>query len=186
MGRLTAPQMSTVVVNGSDPQIYLTNGARELLGLTGENTRAQSIVQAAQDGYFTATGEWPYVAGMPNTPGTPPEPPVPTATIGDVSVTGPGLSGDSAAWTTGDEHELTAAISGDASDTVYVWSVRSGDAIGFVGVNAGKTVHVSCEKAGAATLRCLATATASDSPQEKTLSIVVTDPAKQTKNTSKK
>ncbi len=120
---------------------------------------------------------------QPGSTVNPPKPPEPTATIGKITITGPGLSGDAAAWTTGDEHELTAAIDGDASDTVYVWSVTSGDAIGFVGVNAGKTVHVSCEKAGSATLRCLATATATDSPQEKTLSIVVTDPTKQTKNT---
>ena len=57
----------TVVVNGSDPDIYLTNGTRIALGLTGGSSRPQSIVQAAQDGYFTATGQWPYVQGMPNT-----------------------------------------------------------------------------------------------------------------------
>ena len=66
--------MSTVVVNGSDPQIYLTNGTRQVLGLTGENTRAQSIVQAAQEGYFAATGRWPYVQGMPNVEPAPKEP----------------------------------------------------------------------------------------------------------------
>ena len=64
--------MSTVVVNGSDPSVYLTNGTRQVLGLTGESTQPQSIVQAAQEGYFAATGQWPYVQGMPNTP--PPEP----------------------------------------------------------------------------------------------------------------
>ena len=65
----------SVVVNGSDPNVYLTNGTRQALGLTGESTRPQSIVQAAQDGYFAATGQWPYVDGMPNTatPGPGPE-----------------------------------------------------------------------------------------------------------------
>lgn len=60
--------MSTVVVNGSDPHVYLTNESRQVLGLTGESTKPQSTVQAAQDGYFTATGQWPYVQGMPNAP----------------------------------------------------------------------------------------------------------------------
>ena len=69
--------MSTVVVNGSDPHVYLTNGPRQALGLTGESTKPQSIVQAAQDGYFTATGQWPYVQGMPNAPTPVPTPPNP-------------------------------------------------------------------------------------------------------------
>ena len=54
----------TVVVNGSDPNVYLTNGTRRELGLEGQSTQPQSIVQAAQDGYFAATGRWPYVQGM--------------------------------------------------------------------------------------------------------------------------
>ena len=58
--------MSTVVVNGSDPSVYLTNGTRRELGLEGQSTQPQSIVQAAQEGYFAATGRWPYVQGMPN------------------------------------------------------------------------------------------------------------------------
>ncbi len=163
--------------------LYLTNNVRSVLGLN--SVEPAHRVKDKAEAWAAKKGRMIYIQGLGEIGGTPPEPPEPTATIGKVTITGPGLSGDAAAWTTGDEHELTAAIDGDASDTVYVWSVRSGDAIGFVGVNAGKTVHVSCEKAGAATLRCLATATASDSPQEKTLSIVVTDPAKQTKNTKK-
>ena len=66
--------MSTVVVNGSDPLVYLTNGTRQVLGLTGESSRPQSIVQAAQEGYFAATGRWPYVQGMPNTEPAPKDP----------------------------------------------------------------------------------------------------------------
>lgn len=80
--------MSTVVVNGSDPHVYLTNGTRQALGLTGESTKPQSIVQAAQDGYFTATGQWPYVQGMPNAPTpvpTPPNPPPEATTKGKSS-----------------------------------------------------------------------------------------------------
>ena len=74
LGRLTALQMSTVVVNGSDPNVYLTNGTRSALGIEGQSTQPQSIVQAAQDGYFAATGRWPYVQDMPNTPTPAPTP----------------------------------------------------------------------------------------------------------------
>ena len=66
--------MSTFVVNGSDPLVYLSNGTRLALGLIGQSTRPHSIVQAAQDGYFAATGRWPYVEGMPNEPGSAPGP----------------------------------------------------------------------------------------------------------------
>ena len=66
--------MSTVVVNGSDPNVYLTNGTRRELGLEGQSTQPQSIVQAAQEGYFAATGRWPYVQGMPNTEPAPKDP----------------------------------------------------------------------------------------------------------------
>ena len=66
--------MSTVVVNGSDPNVYLTNGTRRELGLEGQSTQPQSIVQAAQEGYFAATGRWPYVQGMPNEEPAPKEP----------------------------------------------------------------------------------------------------------------
>ena len=65
--------MSTFVVNGSDPLVYLSNGTRIALGLVGESTRPQSIVQAAQDGYFAATGKWVYVDGMSNAAGPGPE-----------------------------------------------------------------------------------------------------------------
>ena len=60
-------QMSTTTLNGSDPSIYLTNGTRIELGLEGPSDRPQSVVQAAQDAYFSANGVWPYIDGMPNT-----------------------------------------------------------------------------------------------------------------------
>ena len=66
--------MSTVVVNGSDPNVYLSNKTRLALGLIGESARPQSIVQAAQDGYFAATGQWIYVDGMSNVAGPGPGP----------------------------------------------------------------------------------------------------------------
>ena len=168
--------MSTVVVNGSDPDIYLTNGTREFLGLVGESTRPQSIVQAAQDGYFAATGAWPYVQGMPNTPGKPPEPPV-EKTLGNCTISGAGISGGSVALTVGDTLDLAAARDGDANPVTYKWSVRSGDAISFVGVTSKAVAQITATKAGMATFRCMFTATATDSPQEATVSVVVTEPA---------
>ena len=67
--------MSTTTLNGSDPTIFLTNGTRTVLGLEGESTRSQSIVQAAQDAFYQKHGVWPYVDGMPNVAsGSDPEP----------------------------------------------------------------------------------------------------------------
>ena len=63
-----------VTLNGSDPTIFLTNGTRIVLGLEGESTRAQSVVQAAQDAYFAEHSVWPYVDGMPNKATTAPDP----------------------------------------------------------------------------------------------------------------
>ena len=54
-----------------DPEVYLTNDTRQVLGLTGASTKPQSTVQAAQEGYFTATGRWIYVDGMPNAAAVP-------------------------------------------------------------------------------------------------------------------
>ena len=166
----------TVVVNGSDPDIYLTNGTRESLGLVGESTRPQSIVQAAQDGYFAATGAWPYVQGMPNTPGKPPEPPVEKA-LGKCTISGSGISGGSVSLTVGDTLDLAAARDGDANPVTYKWSVRSGDAISFVGVTSKAAAQITATKAGMATFRCMFTATATDSPQEVTVSVVVAEAA---------
>ncbi len=165
--------MSTVVVNGSDPNIYLPNAARIALGLIGESTRPQSIVQAAQDGYFTATGQWIYVSGMSNVV-TPP----PAKTLGTVSITGSGISGGSVSLTTGDTLDMTAVISGDATDTTFAWAVSSGDCVSFTTGKNTSTETIDSTKAGAATLKCTFTATASDSPKDATLSVVVTDPAK--------
>ena len=50
----------------SDPTVYLTNNTRLALGLVGVSDAPQSVVQAAQDAYFSKNGQWPYVDGMPN------------------------------------------------------------------------------------------------------------------------
>ena len=119
-GNIYGPVM-TVVLNGSDPTIFLTNGTRIVLGLEGESTRTQSVVQAAQDAYFAEHGVWPYVEGMPNKGGSTP----PKTTIGTVSVSGAGLTGTNLALTTGTTSDITAAFSGDASDVSFKWTIRS-------------------------------------------------------------
>ncbi len=64
-----------------DPEIYLTNGTREVLGLTGQSTQPLSIVQAAQEGCFAATGRWIYVDGTPNTAPAPAVAPAPAPAV---------------------------------------------------------------------------------------------------------
>ena len=164
--------MSTVVVNGSDPEVYLPNGARIALGLIGQSTRPQSIVQAAQDGYFTATGQWIYVSGMSNVASTPPKPITPT-TIGTVSISG------NTDIETGSASELSCVCSGDATDLVYRWSTGCGS-IAIVGPKTNMTVQVSgisATSGGNCWLLCAVTsATASDGSGDAQASMTVTDP----------
>ena len=162
--------MSTVVVNGSDPEVYLPNGARIALGLIGESTRPESIVQAAQDGYFTATGQWIYVAGMSNTPGTPP---APAPTIGTVKIDG------NTNIELGVASYLSCVCSGNATDLVYRWSTGCG-AIAIVGPKTAMTVQVSGISAtsGNCWLLCTVTSpTASDGSGDAQAAITVSPPA---------
>ena len=163
----------TVVLNGSDPTIFLTNGTRIVLGLEGESTRTQSVVQAAQDAYFAEHGVWPYVEGMPNKGGsTPPTPPA--TTIGTVTATGVGLTGTNLALTVGAESDITAAFDGDASDVSFKWTIRTGTAVSIVGDSTNRTVKLQGDEDGGATVRCtLTSGTASDSPAEVTITATV-------------
>jgi len=161
--------MSTVVVNGSDPEVYLPNGARIALGLIGESTRPESIVQAAQDGYFTATGQWIYVSGMSNVA----SPPAPT--IGTVKIDG------TTDVETGAATELSCTFSGKATDATYRWSTGCGS-ISIVGPKTNKTVQVSGISAtnpggGNCWILCaVSSTTASDGPTNGQASVTVTDP----------
>ena len=164
--------MSTTTLNGSDPTIFLTNGTRIVLGLEGESTRTQSVVQAAQDAYFAEYGVWPYVEGMPNKAGSPPTPPA--TTIGNVTASGVGLTGDSVALNVGNTTDITAAFDGDATDVSFKWTIRSGVAVSIVGDSTNRTVKLQGDEVGMATIRCtLTSAKSSDSPAELTLSAVV-------------
>ena len=165
----------TVVLNGSDPTIYLTNGTRALLGLEGESTRTMSVVREAQDDYYKATGVWPHVDGMPEHGGTIPDPPEPPATtIGTVTATGVGLTGTNLALTVGAESDITAAFDGDASDVSFKWTIRTGTAVSIVGDSTNRTVKLQGDSDGGATVRCtLTSGTASDSPAEVTITATV-------------
>ena len=150
----------------TDPTVYLTNGTRIALGLEGISDAPQSVVQAAQDAYYKATGVWPYVDGMPN--GSTPAPP--KTSIGTVSATGDDLSGTNLAIAVGAESEVTAAFDGDAKDVTYQWAVRSGTAVSIKGDSTKAAVTFVGDEAGAATIRCTLTSkTASDSPGTVTL-----------------
>ena len=165
----------TVVVNGSDPNIYLTNGTRESLGLVGESTKPQSIVQAAQDGYFTATGQWIYVSGMPNVASPP------ATTIGTVSISG------NTDIETGSASEFSCVCSGDATDLVYRWSTNSSN-IAIVGTKTSMTVQVSGTSAtgGNCFLMCTVTSkTATDGSGGAQAKITVADPPAPAKTAKK-
>ena len=161
-----------VVLNETDPTIYLTNGTRSVLGLEGESTRAASVVQAAQDAYYKATGVWPNVDGMPNKGSTPP---APDTTIGNLTVTGDDLTGTSVLFSVGAETTLTAAFDGDAKDVRFKWSIRTGTSATVKSGAETATVTLEGVEAGDSGLLCtLSSNTASDSPQDKAFVVGVT------------
>ena len=169
--------MSTVINHsGLDPMVFLTNGSRLALGLVGPSDRPMSVVQTAQEAYYAANGTWPYVDGMPNE--IPPPPPEPT-TIGTVSAAGDDVTGTNLAIAAGGTSVVTASIDGDADDATYKWTVRSGTE--YVSINGSDdlpAVTLNGVAAGLATVRCtVKSVTASDSPQQVTLSATVTEPS---------
>ena len=173
----------TVVVNGSDPHIYLTNGTRQALSLTGQSTQPESVVQKAQEEYFNRTGEWPYVYGMPNVASKPP------AQIGEVVISGDGITEEGGlSMPVGAEVALSVETGGDASDVVYEWDVRTGDCVEFSGEVNQKAALLTAVAAGMGTVRCSCSADASDSPQSGLISVVVTEVIKAatTKSTKSK
>jgi len=153
--------------------LYLTNNLRTMLNLN--SVEPAHRVQTVAEAWAARTGKMVYIQGLGEIGGTPPPP---AKTLGTVSITGSGISGGAVALTTGDTLDMTAGISGDATDTAFAWTVRSGDCVSFTTGKNTSTETIDSTKAGAATLRCTFTATASDSPKEATLSVVVTDPAK--------
>jgi len=154
----------------TDPTVYLTNGTRIALGLEGISDAPQSVVQAAQDAYYKASGVWPYVDGMPN--GATPAPP--KTNIGTVSATGDDLTGTNLAIAVGVESTVTAAFDGDAKDVAFKWAIRSGAAVSIKSGANSAAVTLIGDSAGAASIRCTFTSnTASDSPQEVTITAAV-------------
>ncbi len=154
-----------------NPEIYLTNGTRQVLGLTGQSTQPQSIVQAAQEGYFAATGRWPYVYGMPNQPDKGPEPepepePEPDPTeIKFVSITVDGVLtnyGEPIYCKVNDALAVEAAITGDASPS-YKWEAR-GNYPMVVSEQAAITTLTFPQQGSATVTLTVTDRTATDSP----------------------
>ena len=172
--------MGSVINNaGADPMVFLTNGSRIALQLEGPSDRPQSIVQAAQESYYALHGVWPYVDGMPNQLPVPPEPIV--KNIGNVKATGDDVNeaGDNITFNEGAESTVTAEIDGGATNATYKWTVRSGNEyVSISGSSDLKTVTLSGDAGGTGTVRCtVSSITASDSPQQATLSVTVAAPS---------
>ena len=174
--------MTTTTLHETDPTVYLTNGTRTALLLEGPSSVPQSIVKTAQDAYYAAHGIWVYVEGMPNE--LPPPPPDPT-TIGTVSASGPDVTGTNLSIAAGGTSVVTASIDGDADDATYKWTVRSGaEYVSIDGSDDLPAVTLNGVAGGLATVRCtVKSLTASDSPQQVTLSATVTEPSGPQKTT---
>ena len=161
--------------------IFLTNGTRLALHLEGPSDRPQSVVQAAQDAYYAETGIWPYVQGMPNSESPDPPPPPPKITIGNVTGTGDDVNeaGDNVAFDKAATSTVTAEFDGDAEDVTYKWEIRNGgENISIVGDSTEAAVELQGDDGGAASIRCtLTSATADDSPQTLTMSVIVKEPS---------
>ena len=171
--------MTTTTLNETDPTVYLTNGTRTALLLEGPSSVPQSIVKTAQDAFYAAHGIWVYVEGMPNQ--LPPPPPDPT-TIGTVTATGDDVNaqGDTVSFDQGKASTVTAGFDGDSKDVTYKWTIRTGgEYISIVGTSTNAAVVISGDAGGGpATIRCkLTSATATDSPQELTMNVIVKTPA---------
>ena len=108
----------------------------------------------------------------------PPDPPEPDKTIGTATATGDDVNdkGDTVIFDEGAETTVTAGFSGDAEDVNYKWAIRSGgEYISIVGDSTKAAVVLSADgSGGAASAKCtLASATATDSPQELVLNVIV-------------
>jgi len=158
----------------TDPTVYLTNGTRTALGLEGISDAPQSVVQAAQDAYYKATGVWPYVDGMPNG-----ATPAPKTTIGTVSASGKDLIGTNVTVQKDATTKVTAAFDGTASDVTYKWAIRTGgEFLAIVGSSTKAEVQLQGLDEGGATFRCtLKSSKSSDSPKEVTLTATIPKPA---------
>ena len=164
----------TVTLHEDDPQIYLTNGTRIALGLEGESTRAYSVVLQAQDDYFKATGVWPHVDGMPEQGGLIPDPPEPDPIIGDLTVTGDDLTGNTVTFANGGETTLTASVDGNADDVQFKWSIRTGTSATIKEGAETDTVTLEGAEVGtSAMLLTVSSVTASDSPVDKAFTVTV-------------
>lgn len=140
---------------------------------TGNDLSATYPITAGSDvrlKLYGGTGEMNYTLDFESAP-----PPVPK-TLGECTISGSGIADGSVSLTVGDTLDLAAARDGDANPVSYKWSVKNGDAISFVGVTSKAAAQITATKAGSAEFRCMFTADASDSPEEKTVAVTVAEP----------
>lgn len=99
--------------------------------------------------------------------------------IGNVTATGPDVTGTNVELEKEATTTITAAIDGDATDATYKWTVRSGNE--FVTISGSsdlKAVTLSGVAGGLGTVRCtVSSLSASDSPKNVTLSVTVVEPS---------
>jgi hypothetical protein len=110
--------------------------------------------------------------GKPVVP-TPPDPPK-DKTIGNVTASGDDLTGTNLALAVGAESTVKASFDGDAEDVSFKWTIRTGTAVSIKGDSTNRNCVFVGGEEGGATVRCKCTSSSSsDSPQEVTITAVV-------------
>ena len=120
-----------------------------------------------------------------------PVPPPDPTTIGTVTGTGDDVNdqGDTVAFDQGKASTVTAAFDGDSKDVTYKWTIRTGgEYISIVGTSTDAAVVIAGDASGGpASIRCkLTSATATDSPKELTMNVIVQAAAQAKKSTGAK
>ena len=154
--------------------VYLPNGYQ--VAFNCDSVVPAKVAIAKASAYAKRHKRDIYVPGIGHfdKDGKQPGPPAPKTTIGTVTATGDDVTGTNLALAVGAESTVTAAFDGDAEDVSFKWTIRSGIAVSIKGDSTNRNVVFVGGEVGAATLRCNCTSsTASDSPQEVTLTATV-------------
>ena len=152
--------------------VYLPNVYRTAFGGL-DSVVDDAVAKKAAEAYVAKTGKSVYIPGLGTISGGGSGDP-PKTTIGTVTGSGDGLADDALALNVGNQTDITAAFSGDATDVSFKWTIRSGVAVSIVGNSTNRTVKLEGAEAGMATIRCtLTSAKSSDSPADLTIGAVV-------------
>lgn len=171
---ISTTHIAYLLCEQSQDQIKWTEVAVGLV-YANNDLNQQYIIESGSDvrlKLYGGIGEMTYNIDFEDTP-----PPVPIIkTIGDCHVLGSGIVNGSWALNVGETQSISGSCDGNASPITYKWSIRNGDCISFVGPTNKSQAEITTTKTGTATFRCMFTADASDSPQEKTIAVIVTEP----------